>query len=138
MEETRKNVRYLQYQDVTEINKKHILTTGGLASGIGRPMKPEALHYLIDIVKAEIQGQELFPTIHQKAASYAYHIIKDHIFVDGNKRTGMTCAFYFLSLNGITLSDSTKEEEIIEVAAGVANSIIDMTGLTKWLQEKSA
>jgi len=39
------------------------------------------------------------------AAAYAFHICKNHPFIDGNKRTALVCALVFLELNGITLED---------------------------------
>lgn len=54
-------------------------------------------------------GEELFPTIQQKAARLGYGIIMNHPFVDGNKRIGTHTMLVFLALNGIELEYSQKE-----------------------------
>jgi death on curing protein len=54
------------------------------------------------------------------AATYAFHLIKAHAFVDGNKRVGAIAAEVFLLMNGATLiSDTDKLEEVyLQIAAG--------------------
>lgn len=46
-------------------------------------------------------SHERFPTLHEKAAAYCFFIIKNHPFVDGNKRTGFLTALHFLLKNSI-------------------------------------
>lgn len=53
-------------------------------------------------------------------AAYFYHIIKNHPFIDGNKRTGSVAALFFLRLNNYTTDIS--QEELIDLALGVATS----------------
>lgn len=48
-------------------------------------------------------------TLFEKAAAYAFFIIKNHPFIDGNKRTGLHCALVFLDLNGIEINISPDE-----------------------------
>ena len=45
-------------------------------------------------------GQELYPSLYEKAAALCRGIIADHPFVDGNKRTGIISALLFLERNG--------------------------------------
>jgi death-on-curing family protein len=44
---------------------------------------------------------ELYETIEEKAATLLYLIVKNHSFVDGNKRIGAACFLYFLEKNGL-------------------------------------
>jgi death-on-curing protein len=37
------------------------------------------------------------------AAAYLFHIVQNHPFLDGNKRTGLACAYLFMALNGFEL-----------------------------------
>ena len=46
-------------------------------------------------------GKELYPSIEEKAANFLYLIIKNHVFIDGNKRIGATLFIYFLFTNNI-------------------------------------
>ena len=45
------------------------------------------------------------------AVAYLYHIVRNHPFVDGNKRTGLVAALVFLSLNGVELEADEHELE---------------------------
>ncbi len=49
-------------------------------------------------------GQELYPTILEKAARLGYGLIRNHPFLDGNKRIGTHAMLVFLDINNITLS----------------------------------
>jgi death-on-curing protein len=49
-------------------------------------------------------GKELYPTVYLKAALYIRNIITAHPFIDGNKRTAMTTADVFLTLNGYRIN----------------------------------
>jgi death on curing protein len=57
------------------------------------------------------------------AAAYLFHIVKNHPFADGNKRTGMHCALIFLDLNGYEMDVPVDEAEalVIAVATGTAD-----------------
>ena len=52
------------------------------------------------------------------AAAYLFHIVQNHAFVDGNKRTGLLAALVFLDLNGITIDGAS--EVLYELTMGVA------------------
>ncbi|MEW6746169.1 MAG: type II toxin-antitoxin system death-on-curing family toxin [Planctomycetota bacterium] len=56
----------------------------------------------------------------EMAAAYLFHIVRNHPFVDGNKRVGAMAAFTFLKLNGITLEapEPAFEEVVRSVATG--------------------
>ena len=67
-------------------------------------------------------NQPLLQTVHQKAVRLGYGLIKNHPFVDGNKRIGAHIMLVFLAINGIEL-EYTQEELytiILEVAASEA------------------
>ena len=85
-------------------------------------MHEDNLDYLLETVQAEMFGQELYPTIADKAALYCYNVICNHIFTDGNKRTGLASALIFLNLNSFDLSleitNPILTDFIIKVASG--------------------
>jgi len=51
--------------------------------------------------RASFTGEFLHADIFEMAAAYLFHIVQDHPFIDGNKRTGLVAALVFLDLNGI-------------------------------------
>ena len=59
--------------------------------------RDQGLESLINNVYQEFGGQEIYPSIEEKACNFLYLIVKDHIFVDGNKRIGATLFLYFLN-----------------------------------------
>lgn len=83
----------------------------------------DQLGYLVEAVSAKFGDTELYPTPLQKAAVYAHHIITGHIFFDGNKRIGLTCAIRFLELNGYSLRLDI-EDSIIDLGFKIADGTI--------------
>ena len=69
------------------------------------------------------------------AATYAFGIIRNHPFVDGNKRTGFLAAYVFLDLNGWELKAS--EVEAVVAVSALAAGEMDESGFAKWLKIKS-
>lgn len=56
----------------------------------------DSLEYALEAVDAVSFGQELYPSLSDKAALLAFKIIKNHVFHDGNKRTAITvCRAFF-------------------------------------------
>lgn len=76
-------------------------------------------------------GVDAYPSIQQKAARLGYGLVKNHPFVDGNKRIGAHAMLVFLALNGIELEYTQRElaDIILQVAAGRA----DYDALFHWL-----
>lgn len=61
-----------------------------------------------------------YPSLQQKAARLCYGLVKNHPFIDGNKRIGVHAMLVFLTVNGLELSYTQKElsDIILQVAAG--------------------
>lgn len=83
----------------------------------------DQLDYLVEAVNAKFGDTELYPTPFQKAAVYAHHIITGHIFFDGNKRIGLTCALRFLEQKGYSRL-SNIDDSIIELGFKIADGTI--------------
>jgi death-on-curing protein len=83
-----------------------IRDVGLLESALARP------HHL------QVYGDE--PTIFELAAAYGAGIVRNHPFVDGNKRTGLLAINAFLALNGYRFDPSQADEVtvILDLAAG--------------------
>jgi death on curing protein len=67
------------------------------------------------------------------AAAYAFGIVRNHPFVDGNKRTGFLTAALFLELNGFRFVAS--EPDVIVRTLALAASEIDEAEFAAWLRE---
>ena len=68
-------------------------------------------------------GKDLYPTLEEKAARYAFGIVSNHPFVDGNKRTGAALMLTFLAMNQHRMKPRQGEiaNIILDVATGVAS-----------------
>lgn len=138
MAKTCSEIAYLSREAIIEINFKMISSYGGIYLASNQNLLNEsALNYIIEAVSSSIFGQEIFPSIFDKAAAYAFHIIKGHPFVDGNKRTGIESAFAFLGKSGFELKDNIKTEEIIKLAEEIENSQLALEGISKWFRERA-
>ena len=76
-------------------------------------------------------GEDVYPSLQQKAARLCFSLVKNHPFVDGNKRIGAHAMLVFLALNGIDLQHSQTElsDVILQLAAGE----IEATDLLHWI-----
>ena len=108
-------MRYLTIAEILEVAEGHV--------GTYHLLDGDRLHYLIDAVSGKFGDAELYPTLSQKAAVYAHHIITGHIFLDGNKRTGLNCAILFLEFNGCTLRLDI-DDSIIDLGFKIADGTI--------------
>lgn len=116
--------------DVAQILHLHNLmckTTGG-SSGI---RDIGALESAIYHAYASFEGKDLYSTIQEKAARQAYGIIRNHPFLDGNKRTGLFIMLIFLELNGIHLHFT--QPELVELGMCIAEAKINSIQITKWI-----
>ena len=108
-------MRYLTIAEILEVAEGHV--------GTYHLLDEDRLHYLIDAVAGKFGDTELYPTLPQKAAVYAHHIITGHIFLDGNKRTALNCAIIFLEFNGCTLRFDI-DDAIIDLGFKIADGTI--------------
>ena len=78
-------------------------------------------------------GEDVYPSLQQKAARLCFGLVKNHPFVDGNKRIGAHVMLVFLALNGVELQHSQTElsDIILQLAAGE----IEATDLLRWILE---
>lgn len=81
-------------------------------------------------------GSDLYPSLLEKAARLGYGLIKNHPFIDGNKRIGTHAMLVFLAVNHVFLEyeDSELTETILEIASGTKNE----KQLLFWLQNHIA
>lgn len=98
-------VRYLTLTEVHEIHAYQIKNYGG-SLGV---RDPGLLESACAQPRMSFSGHERHKTLFEKAAAYAFFIIKNHPFIDGNKRTGLHCALVFLYLNGMKIEIPSDE-----------------------------
>ncbi|MEH1778476.1 MAG: type II toxin-antitoxin system death-on-curing family toxin [Nostoc sp.] len=73
--------------------------------------------------------------MHQLAAAYGYGIVKNHAFVDGNKRTAFLAMYVFLKIHGFELK--APEPEVVLLMQALASDEVSEVELVDWLKQYS-
>ena len=73
------------------------------------------------------------PPLHELAAAYCFGIIRNHPFIDGNKRAGILASAVFLDLNGYALRPD--EAEAVNIVLALAAGEIDESVLSAWIAD---
>lgn len=124
-------MRYFDVEEILFLHFKIIEDYGG-SHGIRDEERIEAV---IAAPRQEVFGEELYPSVFEKAAVYIHSIIGDHAYIDGNKRTGVTAMTIFLKRNGHKLTAAPKELE--DFAVQIAVEHLDIPIITAWLKAHS-
>lgn len=116
---SKKQVLMLHDQLVAETGGSAGLRDGGLLeSALSAPFQSFA-------------GTDMFPSVQQKAARLAYGLIKNHPFVDGNKRIGAHVMLVFLAINGIELE--YEQSELSDIFLAVAAGACEYENILQWI-----
>lgn len=94
---------------------------GGFSDVFGVEKEPGKLNGIIAAVYQNVFGQEIYPSIEEKAANLLYFLVKDHPFVDGCKRIGASIFLEFLNKNQHLIIDG---KQIISDSALVAITLM--------------
>jgi death-on-curing protein len=125
-------IRYLVLSQILLLYRRVIEQSGGTFGIRDRA----ALESALAQPQMTFGKDELYPTIAEKAAALGYSLIKNHPFVDGNKRVGHAAMEVFLMLNGYEIKADVDDQEriIVQLAAGE----IDRAGFQDWLKSHLA
>ena len=72
------------------------------------------------------------PDLAELAAAYAFGLVRDHPYVDGNKRVGLVALVAFLDLNGSELVAS--DGEAVELIMGLASGTVTEAQAAEWVR----
>lgn len=113
----------IHYQIVKRFGgSQGIRDIGLVESAVGRP-------------QATFDGIDLYKNIFDKAAALLQSLLKNHPFVDGNKRTALTSSGIFLKMNGYELKNYHDEE--VEFGVAVDNQHLSLEEISVWLKKHS-
>ena len=96
-----------------------ILNLGALESALAQP-------------RMTFAGQDLYPSLIEKAAALGFSLIKNHPFADGNKRAGHAIMEMFLELNGYTIQATVDEQ--VDVVVKIASGELGRESFLDWLR----
>lgn len=106
---------FLTVDYVVEVHQQMIALFGGDNGLLSKTLLLSA----VETPRATFGGAFLHKDVFEMAAAYAFHLIKNHPFVDGNKRTGVTIAIAFLIRNGISVK--LTQRELVNLGLSIAN-----------------
>ena len=95
------------------------------------------LEYVLGVIDSTLFGQEMYPSIQEKAAAVGWYIIQGHVFNDGNKRTGMMACAILLDLHGYSLLRERGDPEAEAMALGVAAGQHSLQAFTAWVTART-
>ena len=122
---------FLGLDEIIEIHHDQIKRYGG------RPgvLDIEILKSTIAMPSATFDGNYLHTAIYEMAAAYLFHIVRNHPFVDGNKRTGAVASIVFLILNGIDFHADENDFEYIVLRT--AEGKIDKATIARFFESNA-
>jgi len=127
-------MRYLTRNEIIFVNKRTVNVHGGQYILPYNLLNEGPLEYLIEIVSAELFGAPVYPKLSDKAGLYMYNIIANHIFSDGNKRTGLEAAILFLDLNGYRINKNLLKEYVYDFTIKVASGLSNLEECQAWFE----
>lgn len=133
-------MKYINKRMLLVINKLVTEISGGMSASSSNLRQGAGLGFVERIFTNEFFGEKLYPDIYHQAAAYMFHIIKDHVFIDGNKRVGLATAITFLEYNGIhfaPLDEDSVFSFVIEIASGENDAEVVIPRIARWLKELS-
>ena len=102
--------------------------TGGLDG-----LRDEALFdSAVQSILATFDGHELYPSKEEKAAKLGHTLVKNHAFLDGNKRIGVYVLLIFLDVNGVELRYD--DNDLIALGLGMADGSLRYEDVLKWIE----
>ena len=121
-------MRYLTLGEVLALHRRILAESGGrpglrdlgaIASALTQP-------------KVSVGGEDAYPSLMDKAAALGYSLIRNHGFIDGNKRIAHAAMEVFLVMNGMELRASVDDQERFMLA--LATGEVSREALAQWLR----
>jgi death-on-curing protein len=120
---TAEQVLFIHSRLIDETGGSHgIRDLGMLLSAIGRP-------------QATYQEKDLYPNLFMKAAALMDSLVRNHPFIDGNKRTAITSTAMFLLINGFRLE--VESNKMVRFSLACAQSQLPLNEIAAWFKRFS-
>jgi death-on-curing protein len=117
--------RFLDLDEVLEIHRDQVSRYGGL-TGI---RDAALLNSAVAMPRSKAAAVYFHTDLFEMAAAYLFRIVKNHPFVDGNKRVGAVAALVFLDLNGIEMA--VRDDDLFDIVIGVARGTTPKSGVVE-------
>ena len=122
-------IAFLTLDDVLALHDELIQRYGGTPGLRDAGLLEAALA----MPRAGFGGQYFHEFPHEMGAAYLFHLVRNHAFIDGNKRVALACAILFFKINRVPYSIT--EEEAIELPLAAASGQIDKGAVAAYFQK---
>lgn len=119
---------FLTVEQVERVHRSMLEAYGGLVGLRDAGLLASA----VAMPEAAYDGEWLHADLFEMAAAYLFHLVKNHPFLDGNKRVGAACALIFLDLNGIKVE--ADEDGIVEITLRTATGNAEKSDIAEFLR----
>lgn len=127
-------IAYITFEYTMKIHDELVREYGGRLGVLNEGLLKSAL----EMPKAQFNGKDLHRTIFDKTAAYLFHLIQNHPFVDGNKRTAtMIAMIFFVSNFRGVFSIITSENDYQDLILGVAQGVISKKEIAQFFRQHS-
>ena len=133
-------MKYVNKRMLIVLNRIVTSLSGGTALSMNNFRGGQSLSFVDRVFQNSVFGQPLYPDLYHMAAAYMFYIIKNHTFIDGNKRTGLLAAITFLEWNGISFSPVNEDKVfdfVISISAGPNDPETILPRIADWLKKMS-
>lgn len=124
-------MKRLSKEQVIKVHSMLIDQTGG-TNGI---RDERLLESALNAPFQTFDGEYIYKTIKARAAKLGYFLVKNHPFIDGNKRIGILMMITFLEINGVEVAST--DEELIDLGLGLADGTVNDNDLLNWIVSHS-
>jgi death-on-curing protein len=122
-------MRHLSLSEVLELHRRITAQSGG-TTGL---RDFGALESALAQPRMTFGGHDLYPSLIEKASALAFSLVKNHPFIDGNKRVGHAAMETFLFLNGYELNAPVDQQE--KIILRLSEGELARDELVAWLRE---
>lgn len=119
---------FLTVEQVERVHRGMLEAYGGL-DGLRDAGLPASA---VAMPQTAFGGEWLHADIFEMAAAYLFHLVKNHPFLDGNKRVGAACALIFLEVNNVRVR--ADEDGVVEITLRAATGNADKGGIADFLR----
>jgi len=122
-------IAFLTLEDILALHEELIQRYGGT-----RGLRDAGLlEAALAMPQAGFGSQYFHEFPYEMAAAYLFHLVRNHAFIDGNKRIALACAILFLKINRV--SYSITEEEAVELTLETASGNMDKGAVTAFFRK---
>ena len=126
-----KDIVFLTVDDVLKLQRHQVDVYGGEHGVRDFGLLESALA----MPQSMFDGHFLHKDIYEMASACLFHLVKNHPFIDGNKRAGASAAYVFLAINDIQLTAS--QSDFTEMVQAVAESRLDKQGIADFFRHNT-